>query len=226
MSYLYILSESDNDDVFYHRCVERLTGRTFERVPYRLRKGGGIAEVRSKSRLLFQQIVHTGFVDETFFVVALDNDRSPVHPDHAVLSKLSERDQRKECRFCAILATAETILGPRERWPIGGAIAVPVQMLESWLLLICDPARYERESDLPLFAEMTQPEAVRYYRPKQPPKQLKDLRDREKDARGIVTNPEFCAYCADRLDAMRLSDQSPSFALFKAQVDAWTAASA
>ncbi len=49
------------------------------------------------------------------------------------------------------------ILGnDRDQWPIKGAIAVPVEMLESWLLLGCNECEPE---DLPIFSSANRPGA-------------------------------------------------------------------
>lgn len=221
MAFLWLLSESDNDDAFYKACVEQLTGKTLELVSRRLRRGGGIAKWRRFSRLMLQQIQYSGYVEETFFLIALDNDRSPVHPTHERRPGLSNREQQKTCRFCEIDDVIQRILGKRHEWKIPGAIAVPVEMLESWLLLICDGEKYQREASLPPFARKDQPLARDFYAPRNPPDQLKDLCLLEKQERGIDTALEFVAYCAGRLDPDDLAACAPSFALFKRQVDSW-----
>ena len=63
----------------------------------------------------------------------------------------------------------------RNSWPISGAIAVPVQMIESCFLLIFDSKKYENEKNLPIFAKQKSEIAKRYYAPNKPGKQLKDL---------------------------------------------------
>ena len=113
MAYLYLLSESDNDDAFYKACIERITGKTVELISRRLRRGGGLSELRSKSRILLGQIKHTGYVAETFFLIALDNDRSPVHPTHEQRSGLSRKERQKVCRYCKIDSIIQSILGER-----------------------------------------------------------------------------------------------------------------
>lgn len=218
MAYLYLLSESKNDDAFFKSCVERLTGKTVELLLIRLRKGGGLRELRSKSRILLGQIKHTGFVEETFFLIALDNDRSPIHPDHEPRLRLSERERQKVCRYCEVGSVIQSILGERDQWPIPGAIAVPVEMLESWLLLICKGEKHQDE--LPLFAKKDGKLARNFYKPKKPPDQLKDLCDIEKKKLGMDT-VSFIDYCAGRLDPDDLAERAPSFALFKGQVDSW-----
>ncbi len=221
MAFLYLLSESDNDDAFYKACVERLTGKTLELISRRLRRGGGLSELRSKSRILLGQIKHTGYVEETFFLIALDNDRSPVHPTHEQRSGLSKKEKQKVCRYCEIDALIQSILGERDEWPIPGAVAVPVEMLESWLLLICDGEKYQDEASLPPFARKDQKLARDFHARKNPPDQLKDLCDLEKQERGIGGALEFVVYCAGRFDLDDLAARAPSFALFKRQVDSW-----
>ncbi|WP_456427130.1 hypothetical protein [Rhodocaloribacter sp.] len=222
MNYLYILSESDNDDLFFKGCIERITGRSFEIIPYRLRKGGGIPEVRGKGPVLLRQIKHTGPVDDTFFLIALDNDRSPVHPEHKSRHRLSRQDRRKRCRFCELETLVHGILGPREEWPIPGAVAVPVEMLESWLLLIVNPEVHKNEASLPIFSTKEHAQALRYYAPGAPPDQLKDLTTSERRALGLETTRDFLKHCTHALDPEDLAERAPSFALFKVQVDAWT----
>lgn len=217
MGYLYLLSEDDNDDAFYHRCVERLTGKSLELIPTRLRRGGGLSEVRSMARLFFKNIAYTGYVEDTYFVIAVDNDRSPVHPTHARLPHLRGQDARKQCRYCELDHLVTNILGEdRSAWPIPGAIAVPVEMLESWLLLIVNPSL----SPLPIFAYRNQPSAKQYYGNQVPP-QLKDLRNEARQQLGMGSNLEFCQHCAEHLAPTVLSQLSESFAQFKAQVDSW-----
>ncbi len=221
MAYLYLLSESDNDDAFFKACVERLTGKTVELVSRRLRRGGGLSELRSKSRILLGQIKHTGYVEETFFLIALDNDRNPVHTTHERRSGLSRKEKQKTCRFCEIDEVIQSFLGERHEWSIQGAIAVPVEMLESWLLLICDGEKHRDEASLPPFARQDQKLARDFYASKRPPDQLKDLCDFEKQERCIDATLEFVAYCAGRLDPDDLAARAASFALFKRQVDSW-----
>ncbi len=138
-NFIYILSEDDNDDAFYKGCIEKMTGKSYDLISRRLRKGGRISQVRKYMPILLRDIRYAGHVDNTFFVIALDNDRSPAHPNHEKLPgfhKLPKKEQRKTCRFCEIERVVVQILGDdREKWPIRGATAVPVQMMESWLLM-------------------------------------------------------------------------------------------
>lgn len=225
MNFIYILSEDDNDDLFYKGCAEKITGKSFDVIPRRLRKGGGISEVRKYMPILFREIKYTGYVENTFFVIALDNDRSPTHPKHEKLPdlhKLSKKEQRKACRFCEIERISHQVLGNnRKTWPIKGAIAVPVQMIESWLLLICNQKQYQHETKLPIFARKESKLAQLYYTPKKPDDQLKDLCEIEKRRLHVETNRDFCAYCAKNLVPGDLQKIAQSFALFKKQVELW-----
>ena len=228
MSFLYVISEDDSDDLFYELCVERITGKQFAVDSRRLRRGGGIAAARRMLALILKQIKYIGPVDDTYFVVSLDNDRCRVHPEHQSpldpnkISRLPKHERDKPCRFCELRHLVIETLGPEESWSIKGAIGVPVQMLESWLLLISNPDAYSEESQLPLFSRRTKPLAREYYRPRQPPAQLKDLREVEKARLGIEATEEYCLYCVEQLDPDDLSARSSSFSLFRAQVLAWS----
>lgn len=224
-NFIYILSESYNDDIFYNLCVERIKGETYKLISRRLRPGEGISKVRKSLRFLLKDIIHSGEVENTFFVIALDNDRSPAHPTHQQIpniNKLPKRERRKTCRFCELEKTAYEILGAeRDTWPIQGAIAVPVQMLESWLLLICNREEYENEISLPLFAWKSMPLAKTYYAPKQPGNQLKDLAEIERGKLRSDSKDDFCLYCVEQLTPDELALASPSFSAFLEQVNNW-----
>lgn len=225
MSYLHILSESDNDDIFYQNCLERLTGRSFQVLTSkRLRKSGGSAELRKNLGPFFRTIKYTGEVDDTFFLVVHDNDRSPVHPNHKTRSdnsKLPKNDRSKTCQYCDIQNVVQEVLGVDERqWPIKGAIAVPVEMIESWQLLICNGWKMGSEQSLPIFSKKTKSGAKFYYGSSNPPDQLKDLVKKERMSLNLSPR-EFCAYCGENLDVNDLRDRSPSFNQFAEQVADW-----
>ena len=220
MNYLYLITEDDNDDLFFEGCLEKLTGLTFQvdSTRRRLRKGGGIKEARRMLRLVLQEIRRFGVQENIYLVVAIDNDRAPEHPLHQQIKGLNVTEQRMTCRFCELLQIIEDDLGKApSQWPIRGAIAVPVQMLESWLLLSCghDP------DSLPIFARKVQPIAEQYYAPRQPTDQLKDLCKLEFQQGANLSMAEFCMTCAYHLDADRLAQLSPSFANFKTQIESW-----
>lgn len=217
MAYLYLITEDDNDDLFFERCLEQLTGLSFQLMPVRFR--GGIKEVRRMSRITLQNIQRTGRVEDCYFVIVMDNDRSPEHPHHQRHTNLSGRDLAKQCRFCEIQQTIAAELGPnRANWPIKGAWAVPVEMLESWLLLILHPDW--TQTNLPIFPEREKPLAQQYYG-NHLTDQLKDLCEQEKTQQNITETGNFCLFCAERLNSDLLAQQSPSFALFKQQIEDW-----
>lgn len=104
------------------------------------------------------------------------------------------------------------------QWPVKAAIAVPVEMLESWLLLICG---HPPES-LPLFARQKDAAAARFYAPQRVSNQLKDLCQLEMTQASIQSMADFCLECAvNRLEPDELAAQSLSFAAFKRQVEEW-----
>lgn len=225
MNYLHLLSESDNDDLFYLNCLNKLTGKSFELLSAkRLRKSGGISELRKKLGIFFRDIKHTGTADNIFFLVVYDNDRSPVHPDHGIRSdhsQLPKKDQQKNCRYCEIQSTAQNIFGTnKQQWPIKGAIAIPVEMLESWQLLICKGEGFESEKDLPIFSRKTKSGAQYYHSSKKPPDQLKDLVKQER-IRLEMSPQQFCVYCAQQLNVNDLKARSRSFTQLSEQVADW-----
>ncbi|MEL6353951.1 MAG: hypothetical protein AAFR58_19670, partial [Cyanobacteria bacterium J06627_28] len=146
MGYLYLLSEDDSDDIFFSRCLAKITGKSYEVVSRRLRKRGGISEVRKKLPLLIKQIQQTRLTENIFFLIAIDNDRSPLHPEHRRrddFSRLTKQDQKKSCRLCEIERLMANTLGfDRNTWSVQGTVAIPVEMIESWQLLICEPQKY------------------------------------------------------------------------------------
>lgn len=227
-NWMYILAESEHDQNFYNLCVEKMTGQTFRLIPRALlRKGAGADSVKRSIRWLANDIKHAGAVEKTCFLIALDNDRHAPHPTHEPIAdahKLpkNEQERMKRCRFCDIENVLhETLDKNNADWPIQGAIAVPVQLLESWLLLMCDQGKYQHESRLPLFAERSQPLARCYYAPGTPPDQLKDCKAKEKAALGLESDDDFVIHCLEKLIPEQLVAISPSFALFKEQVASW-----
>jgi hypothetical protein len=224
-NFLHLLSEDDNDDFFYKACVEKITDREYEILPTRLRKGGGICEVRKSLPLFLANIQFTGFVETTFFLISVDNDRRCTHPEHSQredFSKLSKKEQTDPCRFCEIEGRVQENLGQdREQWPIPGAIVIPVEMLESWLLLICNREKYGSEAQLPIFAEKIKSSASKYYgSPNKVPDQLKDLAEAERQSLG-QNKREFYQHCASILEPNNLASVSPSFAQFLVQTQSW-----
>ena len=81
MNYLYLLTEDDNDDLFFEGCLEKLTGLSFQLhdARGRLRKGSGIKETRRMLRLILQDLWRIGRQENTYLVVTIDNDRAVIH---------------------------------------------------------------------------------------------------------------------------------------------------
>jgi hypothetical protein len=223
---LYILAESDKDALFFEECVNRTTGRSFTMAPIRRRRGG-VNDVRRLMSAFLHRVRYTAgdTQADSYFVIAMDNDRRPAHPRHGRppdFEKLPKSEQAGGCRFCEIQNTIEQELGHQAgALGIKGAIAVPVQMLESWLLLICNAERWQNEGTLPLFARKDSASARAYYSPGKPPEQLKDLCDTEMRGLDFESKEEFLIYCGESLAPGRLRTASGSFALFEGQVNQW-----
>jgi hypothetical protein len=215
MAQVYVLSEDDVDDQAYVYVLEALLGAHVDLVPVRVRRSGGIGEVRKRLPLLLSILRHTGQVDDTYFVVAIDNDRKPQHSEHE-----QEAPHARGCRHCDLEDAIHAAMP--DGWPIPGAIAVPVQMIEAWLLLMYDPARYPLEATLPYYGRRGQPIARSFYGAAPPP-QLKDLTDMEQRDAGIAAKSDFAMACVLRLDAADLARRAPSFAHFQRQVSPWPA---
>jgi hypothetical protein len=211
--HLYLLTEDDSDDQIFLFLMEMMTGRRLDIVTTKLRRGGGIGEVRKKLPYMIALIRRAGVQASAVFTVALDNDRAPEHPNHVIRAHVAGT----VCRHCGLLGTLHELFP--DGWPIPRAIAVPVQMLETWLLLMHDRVKYPVESALPLCARREQPVAVRHYGPNPPP-QLKDLVDLEREAAGL-SRADFALECIGGLDVEDLATRSPSFSLFRDQVAAW-----
>jgi hypothetical protein len=225
ISLLYLLTEDDNDDLFFERCAERISGKSFYKVePRRIRKNGGISEVRKKLPAFLNDIKKSAGMD-AYFIIGLDNDRAPEHSFdiqqtiiHDRISGLSQQDSRKQCRYCEIENKIKEIWGRDvNKWSAKGAIAVPVQMLESWILI---GLNFNCDRELPIFAEKSQSLAKEFHKGS-PPDQLKDLCDRLRYERGGLTKGEFFLNVADRMDFEVTTAASSSFAQFKNQITTW-----
>lgn len=219
-NHLAILSEDDSDDLFYERCAERITGKSFALSPIRITRGGGISEVRKTLRPFLNSLKPLSkYPGDTYFIVALDNDRAPVHPDHIHIPGINRRDKSKPCRVCELKKEIYKVLGADEsKWPAKGAIAVPVQMLESWILLgLNEECNEER---LPIFPRKSKSAAKQFHNGS-PPDQLKDLIKIERENLDLASNDEVILHAADNLDLESLKSRSPSFEHFAAQLDDW-----
>lgn len=216
-SYLYILSEDDNDDLFYEMCASRISSKDFHLVePRRIRKGGGISFVRKALNIFLSDLKSMNNLD-TYFIIALDNDRAPDHQNsHKQHPKLANRDSNKSCRYCEINNAIERIWGSNQSsWPAQGAIAVPVEMLESWVLLAIDPTR----GTLPIFPTKRCNAAISYCG-SNPPDQLKDLFNQEVQQLE-KSKEDLILDAASNMDIHAVANVSPSFNEFRSQVSLW-----
>lgn len=220
MAFLHLLTEDGSDDLFYEACAERITGRSFDSKCAKVKRGSGIRAVRAAIKYMLKGILRTGPVADTFFIVALDNDRAPQHPDGArPPGVLSASDQRKINRHEELHAAVAAVLGEdRSQWPIPGALAIPVEMLESWVLLMCDS---QRPQPLPYFPSADKPAAQQYHGTTNPPPQLKDLAHSEATARGIANRHELALDIALAHDSAAVAAVSRSYADFRDQLLTW-----
>jgi hypothetical protein len=204
--------------LFFEACAERISGKSFlQTEPRRLRKNGGIGAVRKAIPSFLNDLRRVESLD-AYFVIALDNDRSPDHEhEHSRLTGLAKSDHRKACRICEIRREIEKAWGANSAaWPAKGAIAVPLQMLESWILHSIDQ---RTDDELPIFAKKTQATAKTYHHGN-PPDQLKDLCDAYRGDKGKA---EFVLDIASTMDLNVVASKSPSFNAFKVQVANWSA---
>ncbi len=221
MSLLYIVSESGNDAVFYALCAERITGREFTPVPMENRKGDGEAAVRMQLKYALRQArAAAGGAESVCFIAALDNDRSPHEETHGLdRTRLIAQERNRANRKLWMQEMITTVLGqnPAE-WPMPVALAVPVEMLESWIVR----ARRDAESQpTPYFSEADSELARLYYAPEAPPPQWKDLAAELQSECGHADKRAFYTQVVQELDAEALASRSESFRLFKAWLDGW-----
>ena len=217
MGYLYILSEGERDELFYELIAERVTGLTFERPSeFRVRLGENWRTVQAKGRVLLSLVKRWKEQQDVAVIIAIDNDRAPGHPGSLPHPRpLVGHDLKKPPRFPAVTQMLTEALGTdRSIWPVEVAIAMPVEMIESWILLLCDPQR----SLLPLFADATQASA-RAYHGTTPPPQLKDLCKTEAAA---LSKPldEYFWHAAEQ-DIEAAAAISPSFKMFVEELKQW-----
>lgn len=218
MPFIYIVAESEADALFYIACAERIHATAFDFKFYETRRGSGIAQARRMLRYMLADVRNSsGGGPGIFWIAALDNDRAPQHPDGArPPGTLAAFDQRKASRHAELHAEATA-----QRVSIPGAIAVPVEMIESWVLqaLSADEAL-----ELPAFADQDSALAITYYQVnhrRRPPPQLKDLAHAAMQQHGYQDWTEFLIHIAGRLDADLLARQSRSFAQFRQALASW-----
>ncbi|MDB6174109.1 MAG: hypothetical protein JWL59_3420 [Chthoniobacteraceae bacterium] len=218
MAYLYILSEGDKDELFYQILAERITGQTFDQPSnFRLRNGSNWKTAQAQGRLLLNCVKHWSAQQDIAVILAIDNDRAPGHPGSSPHPRaLKGADLRKMPRYLLLLEMVTNALGTnRTEWPVKVAVAIPVEMIESWVLQLCNPTR----ATLPLFAESNQRSARDYYQGAPPP-QLKDLCKFEADALEKPLDEYFWHAAEQDLDAA--AAMSPSLKMFVDELKQWT----
>ena len=217
MAWLYILSEGERDELFYELIAERVTGRTYQRPSdFRLRRGANWKTALAGSRLLLNQVKHWKGPQDVAVIITVDNDRAPGHPGSLPHPRpLVGHDLKKPPRYPAVMKMVSEALGAdRSAWPVDVAVGIPVEMIESWVLLLCDPGR----SELPLFAEASQQSARAYYGTAPPP-QLKDLCKTEAAALGKPLDEYFWRAAEQDIEAATVASQS--FKMFLEELKQW-----
>lgn len=219
VKYLYILCEGERDEMFYERLCERITGQTYlQPTDLRVRQGSNWRTAMAEAKLLINRFTHWKEPQEVAVIIAVDNDRAPGHPGSEIshCRPLPPLDLKKPSRYSALTEMLEKALGPdRSEWPVDVALAMPVEMIESWLLVLLNPQCPE----LPLFSEAGQALPKLYYGGNPPP-QLKDLRDLE--AKKLNLNlDELFYHAADKGNLGGLAERSPSFELFRRDLEIW-----
>ncbi len=215
--HLYILCEGELDEMFYERLAERVTGQTFlQDEEFRLRHGANWKTAMASARLLISRFKHWQEKQDIAVIIAVDNDRAPDHPGGRQYPRpLPRVDQSKAPRHMKLQNMLNEDLGAvASTWPVDVALAVPVEMIESWVLLLLDPQREE----LPPFSQSSQRLAHIYY-DRTPPPQLKDLRDEEAKQRGVDHLQLFWNAAEQPLEAAMTA--SPSLRMFVEQLKNW-----
>ncbi len=231
MRLLYVVSESDADAEFYALCVAKICGWTPRLISVRNRRGRGILPAKDGLRDALKAARQAAGSGAVAFLVAIDNDRAP-HPENVGTldrQRLLPGERGRESRSEWLRRELATVLGANSAtWPLPVALAVPVEMLESWLVMIfrtepLQPARF--------FSRADSPGAREYYHPIPPPPQWKDLCEAEQ-ARLAERRPElagreaFYLHAVERLDAVALSAKSESFREFVEWLAKWPRANA
>ncbi len=139
MSRLFLLTESDYDDPFYEALAERITGLKFEvDMRIRPRRARGKSQVYETMNNLIRFLKHHEPDNDAFFLISVDNDGLPGFPEKYLTPTKSQENP-----YSHILGQLHKKLGSDPtHWPVKGALAIPVEMIESWILLgLCDDTR-------------------------------------------------------------------------------------
>lgn len=123
--------EDDTDEEVFRVLLSRILGTEVvpSETPYRFARGGWTNALRL-APIIAKDAYHKG-LDGALF--AIDNDGAA--PTHSV----AHNEPAKDCRYCELRAAArihEPLSWPRQGLPaLRYLFAVPVQTLETWLLL-------------------------------------------------------------------------------------------
>lgn len=223
MRQLFLVAESPTDAAVFAALAMRVRGETMAPVPFRNRCGDGFDAVKRQLRYALVQARAAAGSGDVALLAACDNDRSP-HPENATTldrRRLPLDEQARGSRRDWMLTEVERVFGAnRARWPLPLALAVPVEMLECWIM------RSVRAEPQPPrhFSRAESESARRFYHPSPAPPQWKDLCDEEQAARGLPDRYALFLQVAQQLDPAALAARSRSFAEFKEWLDAWPAA--
>lgn len=225
MKILYLLTERDSDALIYEAFAERITGFAFTPVCRRMRKGSGLGAVRASLRLALAEANRMAESSGVHLLIGMDNDRAPHQTASDALSnleraRLAKAERQKTDRYAALVAALEhSSSSQKSAIQIPAAVAVPVEMLESWLLLIETGGWH---TALPRHARQDSDSARKGYYPSAPPPQLKDLCDSAAEENEFTSTTEWAFQTVmEKLDAEDLGRRSPSFELFKRWLDRW-----
>ncbi len=96
------------------------------------------------------------------------------------------------------------------------AVAIPVEMLESWMLLLLNPER----GPLPIYPNASDMQAKIFHHPSKPGPQLKDQLETESRERSL-SKQELLLDATETGDLDLLEVKSPSFKLFVEDLRRW-----
>src|SRR5687768_12614608 len=122
--------EDKTDEIIFQTLISRIMGEEIvpDATEYRRRRGGGWTEVMKHAHA-YAQRAWTAQLDALF--IAIDNDGTTQH------SSTHSSSPMNDCRRCRlpVLAKATEILSRPRSTPFTILYGVPVQIIETWLLL-------------------------------------------------------------------------------------------
>jgi hypothetical protein len=144
--------------------------------------------------------------DAKFVIICIDNDRSPGHP--------GGRNYGEKAPMADSKSHYETMLDLIKNAPTQVAcktiLTVPVEMIESWILMIFDNKL--RDVDVPPFGRATSKSARNFYHNDNPPPQCKDLLNVTASTSGQTSYP--FGKNINQSDYVSLAARSRSFEMF------------